>query len=111
MAEPPPSPPPRRLWIGVAIGIVALGIFGAITEDVVHREPLTRFDTTLLESLHRSATPGGLKLFAVISQAGSPVVMSVLALGGVTNENTKLCLDAGAAGVAGISMFQPSGSF
>jgi len=81
--SPSPSPPQRRVWIGVAIGIVALGIFGAITEDIVNREPLTRFDTTLLESLHRSATPGGLKLFAVISQVGSPVVMSVLALAGV----------------------------
>jgi len=72
-----------RVRIGVAIGIVALCTLGAITEDVVNHDPLTKFDSTVLESLHRHATPAGVTVSAAISRLGSPVAMAVLAVGGL----------------------------
>jgi thiamine-phosphate pyrophosphorylase len=50
----------------------------------------------------KSLTPIGIEAFRAAAQS---VCLPVYALGGVTADNAPLCLEAGAAGVAGISLF------
>lgn len=52
------------------------------------------------------AAAAGLDRLATIARA---VAAPVLAIGGVTPENARACLDAGAAGVAAIGVFLPEG--
>lgn len=47
----------------------------------------------------------GVGLDALREACGAAAGIPVLALGGVTQENTQACVDAGAAGVAGIRLF------
>ena len=53
-------------------------LFGGVTEDVIHHDPLTQFDLVLLEWFHAHSTTEGVNIFAAISYLGSPLVLTVL---------------------------------
>jgi thiamine-phosphate pyrophosphorylase len=56
----------------------------------------------IFRSITKAVTPIGI---GELRRATSSVRVPVYALGGVTKENASLCIEAGAAGVAGISLF------
>lgn len=83
----------RRWWIGVSchsaaeVGCAAEGADFAVFAPVFEKG---------------NARPAGLEGLREACRASIPV----LALGGVTLQNAQACLDAGAAGIAGIRLFQ-----
>jgi undecaprenyl-diphosphatase len=70
-----------HLTIGFLISAVGLWIFLGVTEDVIHQDPITQFDLTLLNWLQAHRGPAGDQVFRAISALGSPLAMIILALG------------------------------
>jgi len=69
-----------HLTLGFLISALGLWIFLGVTEDVVHNDPLTQFDLTLLNWLQAHHGQFGDQLFRAISGLGSPWVLIPLAL-------------------------------
>jgi membrane protein DedA with SNARE-associated domain/membrane-associated phospholipid phosphatase len=67
-----------HLTIGFLICLAALWLFAGVTEDVLHHDPLTRFDLTVTRLLRAHATPLGDKIFSIVSALGSPVAMAIV---------------------------------
>jgi membrane-associated phospholipid phosphatase len=69
-----------HLTIGFLLSALGLWIFLGITEDVLHNDPITQFDLTLLNWLQSQRGPAGDHIFRAISALGSPLVLITLAL-------------------------------
>ena len=101
------SIPPRAVRQRVPEGFL-VGVSCHSVEDVIEAESAGA-DYTLLGPIF--ATPSKLRYGAPLGldklrEAAGRVKVPVLALGGITVDRVKPCLEAGAAGVAGISIFQ-----
>jgi membrane protein DedA with SNARE-associated domain/membrane-associated phospholipid phosphatase len=69
-----------HLALGLVVSVAALWIIGDVTEDIIHHDPLTRFDLALAAWMHRHESPLAYGIFHYVSLAGSPPVMAVVAL-------------------------------
>ena len=67
-----------HLTIGLVLSAAGLWLFAGVTEDVIHHDPLTRFDVTVLRLLRDHATNLGDRIFSAITLLGSPLAMAVL---------------------------------
>jgi membrane protein DedA with SNARE-associated domain/membrane-associated phospholipid phosphatase len=68
-----------HLTIGFLLSVAGLWLFAGITEDVVHHDPLTRFDLMLTNWIRAHTTPSGDRIFIVVSLIGSPAAMGIVA--------------------------------
>ncbi len=69
-----------HLTVGLMVSIAGLWLFGGVTEDVIHGDPLTKFDETVLTLMRSHATTSGDSVFYAISALGSPAVMAGIGL-------------------------------
>ncbi len=70
-----------HLTIGFLISALGLWIFLGVTEDVLHHDPLTQFDMTLVDWFQAHHGPVADQVFRAISALGSPLVLITVALG------------------------------
>jgi undecaprenyl-diphosphatase len=71
-----------HLTIGLLVSLAALWLFGAITEDVLHHDPLVALDEHILAWFRAHATPRSDRVAVAVSLAGGPVSMAALAIAG-----------------------------
>ena len=69
-----------HLTLGLVLSLGALWLFAGISEDVIHHDPLTQFDLTVANALHRLGTPVLIELAKAISQLGSPAFVAAWSL-------------------------------
>jgi thiamine-phosphate pyrophosphorylase len=106
-AHLPGGSPPPSLWRGVAPAGFLIGVSCHTVEEVRRAEKEGAdyaFFSPVFEPISKAryGPPVGLESLA---EACAAVRIPVWALGGITEENAETCIQAGAAGVAGISLF------
>jgi undecaprenyl-diphosphatase len=68
-----------HLTIGLVVSIAALWLFGGVTEDVIHHDPLTELDLDIVTWFRAHSTPLLDHIGVAVSLVGSPIAMALLA--------------------------------
>jgi len=69
-----------HLTVGLLLSLGALWLFGGISEDVVHHDPITQLDLTIANAFHSHATPTGVAIAKGVSFLGSPAFIAAWGL-------------------------------
>jgi len=93
-----------RIW-GIAPADFLVGVSCHSVEEV-RRAAGEGASFAVLAPIYPTAGKGPALGLEVLGEAVRAVEIPVLALGGVTMNRARACLDAGASGIAGISLFQ-----
>ena len=107
-AGPPPASEVRAAWLRNTGREPLIGVSAHTVEDVRLAESHGATFAVLAPVFGKSATGAKGIGLDVLREACVTARMPVLALGGVNVANAGACLEAGAAGVAGIRLFQQS---
>lgn len=107
-AHLPSDAPPPSLFRSIAPPAFLLGVSCHSIDELRRAEAegaAYAFFSPIFHPLskHDTRSPHGLD---ALRRASAAVSIPVYALGGITRENAPLCAEAGAAGVAGITLFQ-----
>jgi undecaprenyl-diphosphatase len=69
-----------HLTLGFAVSVGALWVFGGVTEDVIHHDPLTAVDVQAAAWLRAHASPVGDRISVIVTTLGSPVLLAAIAI-------------------------------
>jgi thiamine-phosphate pyrophosphorylase len=107
-AHLPAGSPPPQLWRAVAPRGFLIGVSCHTIEEVKRAESEGADYAVFGPVFAPVSKPGGLPARGLdeLARCAAVVRIPVLALGGITQERITACMEAGAAGVAGISLFQ-----
>ena len=94
------------LHLTVGLVVIALGVwlFGGLLEEVLDNATLVHWDIAAANWIHSTTTAAGAKLFIVVTNLGSPVAMSAIAVIGAATmfvRRHRLLASAWAAAAAG----------
>jgi undecaprenyl-diphosphatase len=69
-----------HLTIGFLASLAALWVFGAVTEDVIHHDPLTAVDVQFAAWVRSHAGTMGDRIGVAVTTLGSPAVLAIVTL-------------------------------
>ncbi len=71
-----------HLGIGAAVAAAGFWIFGGLIDAVLDNRVIVHWDMDVSQWIHLRTSPGGLRLWNILTQLGSPSAMTVLGIAG-----------------------------